>query len=88
MGCSSLVLLGCDCSYKNGNTDFYGNNKEHSTSTLSNFSAAMEWVKKDSPVPVFNCGDAIFWPRISLEEAIEKSCPTKRSHLRWLNRLV
>jgi len=87
MGCTSIVLLGCDCKYKDGKTDFYGVNKHHSDTTLNNFSAAMEWLSRECPVPIYNCGDASFWPKITLEEAIEKTKPTKMNHLLRLNRL-
>jgi len=87
LGFSSIVLLGCDCNYQDGKTDFYGENKNHTVNTLRNFSNAMEWVKKECTVPVYNCGNAPFWPRISLEEAIEKTNPKEKFHIEWINSL-
>lgn len=88
LGCSSLILLGCDCNYRGNKTDFYGENKNHSIGTLSNFLAAMEWVHRECPIPVFNCGDAPYWPRTTLELAVEKTQPKERNHLQWLNKLL
>ncbi len=88
LGCSSLILLGCDCGYKNNMTDFYGLNKEHTSSTVPNFLAAMEWVSRECPIQVLNCGDAPCWPRVSLEEAIETSKPSSKTHLSWLSKLL
>lgn len=88
MGFSSIVLLGCDCSYKDGKTDFYGENKNHTTSTVGNFLAAMEWASRECPVEIVNCGDTPYWPRTSLERAIKKLKPKERTHFDWLKRLV
>lgn len=88
MGFSSIVLLGCDCGYKNGKTDFYGTNKNHTITTVDNFLAAMDWVSRECPIPVINCGDAPFWPRVSLEAAVGLSQPSKKHHLEWLNKLT
>jgi hypothetical protein len=88
MGFSKIVLLGCDCSYRGEQTDFYGKNKNHSTNTLANFSAAMEWVSRESPIPIRNCGDAPYWSKISLQAAIDDFEPNKLSRLEWLNRLT
>lgn len=88
MGCSSVVLLGCDCGYKDGKTDFYGSNKNHTTSTVPNFLAAMDWVSRECPISVLNCGDAPYWPRITLEAAINRVKPSEKYHLEWLNQLT
>ena len=45
MGCSSLVLLGTDCSYaEDGRTDFWGKNKDHRKYTLRMCNIAMTWL--------------------------------------------
>lgn len=88
MGFSKIVLLGCDCSYRGEQTDFYGKNKNHSTNTLTNFSAAMEWVSRESPIFIANCGDAPYWPKITLHTAIAECKPNNLSRLEWLNRLT
>lgn len=84
MGASSIILLGTDCCYnKKGMTNFYGKNQDHKHHTLKNFEKAMRWVKKESPIPVFNCSDTTFWEKMSLEQAINESKPTSLSKLEW-----
>jgi len=87
MSFSSIVLLGCDCCYKENKTDFYGENKNHTISTIPNFLAAMDWVKKECPVEIFNCGDAPQWPRITLEDVIKKLSPSNKTHFDWLRKI-
>jgi len=88
MGFSSIVILGCDCGYKNGKTDFYGTNKNHTATTVDNFLAAMFWASRECPIPIVNCGDAPYWPRVGLDVAIGLVQPIKRHHFEWLNRLT
>lgn len=88
LGCSAIVFLGVDCKYKSDRTDFYGINKHHSDQTLANFLGAMEWVNRECPIPVLNCGDVPYWPRIGLEEAIERTKANKEPHLVRLGRLL
>jgi hypothetical protein len=88
MGCSSIVLLGCDCSYRNGMTDFYGINKFHLSNTLDNFNSAMMWVFNNSPVPIYNCGPAPFWPQKKIETVINEIGTVKRHRLDWVSRLI
>lgn len=79
LGCSSLVLLGMDCKYSDkGDTDFYGKNKDHKTYTLRFCNKGMEWLKKSCPVPIYSCGDSPLWPKIGLEDVIEKISPEKK----------
>jgi hypothetical protein len=83
LGCSSLVILGMDCKYGHkGRTDFYGNNRDHNPYTLTRCSDAMKWLKKYSPVPIYNCSKIKLWPTMTLEEAISKTKPKpfKRKH--------
>lgn len=88
MGFSKIVLLGCDASYRGENTDFYGKNKNHTVNTLRNFYQAMDWVKKECPAIIVNCGDAKQWKKVSLQEAISFCNPGKFSKIEWLNRLM
>jgi hypothetical protein len=48
----------------------------------------MDWVSRESPISVMNCGDAPYWPKISLQQAIKECNPNSFSKLEWLNRLT
>lgn len=88
MGASSVVLLGIDCDYdSSGQTDFYGKNADHNQYTVKNFHAAMSWVAKSCPVPIYCCGRAPYWPRVSLAEAVNQLRPERHSRLQWCARL-
>lgn len=88
LGCSSIVLLGCDASYKDNKTDFYGVNRNHTENTLRSFTAALNWANRECPIPILNCGDAIQWQRMSLEKAIESTQPRIQSHISRLSVLL
>lgn len=45
LGCNPIILLGCNCKYKNNKTDFYGNNKYHNEFTLKNCNIGLKWMK-------------------------------------------
>ena len=85
MGFSSVVVIGCDCKYINGNTDFYGKNKFHRPHTLVHFNQAMKWVKENINIPLYNCGYCSLWPRIELKEAIENSKAIKMKKIDFLS---
>jgi hypothetical protein len=72
LGCSALVLLGMDCKYtEKGDTDFYGKNEHHKSYTLKMCNTAMRWLKKNSPLPIYNCSENKNWKQQTLEEVIE-----------------
>jgi hypothetical protein len=78
MGCSCLILLGIDGKYDGDETDFYGKNEDHNEETLSNFNRSLKILRQNKIMPIFNCSDNDFWPKIKLEDVIEKINPTKR----------
>lgn len=84
MGCSPIILLGCDGCYIDGKTDFYGTNPSHSERTLAGFQRAMKWLKETCPVPIYNCGYSDLWERISLEKTLEQVKPKRFSRIRHL----
>jgi len=75
MGASSLILLGMDCSYRDGNNDFYGKNKDHSKYFLTMCNRGLSFIKKECPVPVYNCSDNSIFPKKKLIEVIEEISP-------------
>ena len=77
LGCSNIVLLGTDCKYKDGKTDFYGKNKDHKPYTLKMCKGAMEWLKKECPVPIYNCSDNNLWKKQDLSKVINHLNPPK-----------
>ncbi len=79
LGCSSIVLLGTDCKYgPKGLTDFYGNNKDHSKFTIDMCKRASKWIKKECPVPIYNCSKNKCWPQRELKDVLEILKPKKR----------
>ena len=84
LGCSNIVLLGTDCKYNSGKTDFYGNNKDHKSYTLKMCDTAMRWIKDNSPVPVYNCSRNKLWPRENLVDVINKLEPEKHNRKKYM----
>ena len=79
LGCNPIILLGFDCRYSNGKTDFYGVNASHKPHTLTNCNRGLIWIKEcDSNRLIINCSsNNVFNDCTSLEEALahpEISC--------------
>jgi len=74
MGCNPIVLLGMDCKYQGGKTDFYGKNPFHKPHTLSACVKGLNWIKSvDHGRTIYDCSENnIFAEKFSLEETIEK----------------
>ncbi|MFW6173211.1 MAG: hypothetical protein ACOC5T_05650 [Elusimicrobiota bacterium] len=83
LGCYPITLIGFDCKYKNGKTDFYGINPDHKKHTLANCTRGLRWIMKCnelSHVKVINCSDnSIFRERRSVKEVVE-SLPDKHKN--------
>jgi hypothetical protein len=58
LGCNPIVLLGCDCCYRDNKTNFYGINPMHKPHTLRNCRKGLRWIR-DSKCgrDVINCSD-------------------------------
>ena len=75
LGCNPIVLLGFDCKYKNGKTDFYGKNKDHKAHTLTRCRMGLKWTKvwqEKGRVSIINCSDNdVYTDPVSLEKALD-----------------
>ncbi len=58
LGCNPIVLLGYDCCYKNGKTDYYGKNPSHKPHTLANCRKGLVWIKSSGTNrDIINCSE-------------------------------
>ncbi len=58
LGCSPIILIGFDCKYRDGKTDFYGVNPSHSDKTLPNCIRGLQWIASlGQRCPIINCSD-------------------------------
>lgn len=89
LGCSNIVLLGTDCKYGlKGKTDFYGKNKDHKPYTLEMCNEAMEWIKENCPVTIYNCSKNKLWTTQKLSEVINIIQPPKLSREQYRRMLI
>jgi hypothetical protein len=73
MGCRPIVLLGMDCQRdKDGNSDFYGENKYWTDATLKNCYDGLAFVKEQCPVEIYNCGENGLWTQEPLEHVLDQ----------------
>jgi hypothetical protein len=74
LGCDPIILLGFDCSYSSGKTNFYGKNRRHKPHTLSNCSRGLQWIKKcGSGRTIINCSpNNVFADSCLLEEVVAR----------------
>ncbi len=86
LGCSDIVLLGTDCKYQKGKTDFYGTNKDHKSYTLKMCDTAMRWMKNNCPIPIHNCSTNKLWPQENLVDVINKLEPKKSSRKKYIGK--
>jgi len=85
LGCSPIIMLGMDCKYVAGKTDFYGKNPHHRPHTLRNCSKGIEWigkVAKSQKIKTINCSfNDLLGPYVPLKQAIsflDSTSPTNR----------
>jgi hypothetical protein len=76
---SHIILLGVDCQFRDGKTDYYGKNRFHRNDMLQRCAEVSRGVKNGCKVPIYNCGLSDCWGRRTLEEVIEEINPPKHS---------
>jgi hypothetical protein len=74
---SHIIFLGIDCQFRDGKTDFYGNNKFHRPDMLQRCGEVSKAIKNGCKVPIRNCGLSNCWRTQSLEEVIAEIKPPK-----------
>jgi len=74
LGCDPIVLIGFDCKYRNGKTDFYGINKNHKAYTLNNCTRGLQWMANlRTERKIINCSDNdVFSNRVTLKNTLAK----------------
>jgi hypothetical protein len=76
LGCNPIILVGMDCSYSNGLTDFYGNNPMHKLHTLPGCNKALEFIKRSGGGRVIiNCSKNKVFEDYQEFENVVKSLP-------------
>lgn len=86
LGCNPIILLGMDCCYSDGKTDFYGKNPCHKPHTLRNCRRGLEWIKSSNHNrKVINCSEnSVFSMCYTFQEAlgmIDDARPQNRESL-------
>jgi len=73
LGCDPIFMLGMDCCYREGKTDFYGVNPSHKSHTRKNCNKGLKWIKMcNSDREIYACSHSkIFDSPISLEDAVD-----------------
>jgi hypothetical protein len=72
LGCRPIILLGMDCKRgPKGESDFYGENPHWLPHTLDHCQNGLEWLQKNCPVEIINCGDNDFWPKEDLNKVVQ-----------------
>jgi hypothetical protein len=88
--CSTTILNGqnithgvtaqfAECQFRDGKTDFYGNNRFHRNDMLQRCAEVSKRVKDGCKVPIYNCGLSDCWRRRKLEDVIEEIKPPKHN---------
>jgi hypothetical protein len=74
LGCNPIILLGYDCKYKDGKTDFYGINVDHKPYTIATCNRGLKWVSNfQHSKTIINCSSKnVFDISSKLEDAVSK----------------
>lgn len=88
MGCDPIVLIGFDCKYRGGRTDFYGINPHHHPTTLPNCSRGLHWIAKvESGRRIINCSEGEEFPKRERLADVVASLPPGRGRQGYLDLL-
>ena len=90
-GCRPIVLLGMDCKRdsENGQSDFWGNNKHWTDSTLSNCLLGLISIKEQCPVEVYNCSNNDLWTFVELKEILAQiNISHKRNRKSYVSQIL
>jgi hypothetical protein len=70
--CDPIILIGMDCRYKDGKTDFYGKNPMHRAHTLPACVKGLKFIRDNARgKTIINCSkNKVFGKRKTIEEAI------------------
>lgn len=80
MGCNPIILLGMDCKYSNGKTDFYGKNPSHKPHSMRNCRRGLQWMERARHErDIINCSEnEVFDNVLSLEDVLSDLKDAKR----------
>lgn len=88
LGCSPIVLIGFDCQYREGKTDFYGVNRFHKPTTLPNCMSGLQWAKRASKQhPIINCSDNTVWENSEPLDRVVANLPPAKGRQYYIDRL-
>lgn len=85
MSPSCIILLGVDCEFRDGKTDYYGNNRFHRADMLQRCAEVTRGIKKVCKIPIYNCGLTDCWRGRKLEDVIEEIKPQKHDRAYFQN---
>lgn len=90
LGCRPIILVGMDCQRgKNGEGDFYGENKYWQPHTLDNCEIGLKFIQKECPVQVKNVGRSRLWSQQSLPDVLnEIDLSFARSRAEYVRQLL
>lgn len=91
LGCNPIILLGMDCKYFDGKTDFYGKNHHHKPHTLKNCTKGLRWISSNTDRTIINCSlNKVFLEKNKLDDVLDsfkdKYLPKGRDH--YYNQLM
>ncbi len=73
LGCNPIILIGMDCDYRKGLTDFYGKNSMHRPHTIPSCIKGLKFIDRSrGDRTIINCSYNKVFPIVSLEEAIKQ----------------
>lgn len=90
MGCRPIILIGMDCKRgPSGESDFYGENKYWTDTTLDHCMRGLHFIKEQCPVEVINCGANLLWPQEKLQDVLDQTDPKhKRSRQSYVKQIL